>query len=87
MALKDKDIDKHFEEVEKTYKSMVDKKPDIVKKVGEEFSLLYLYSRELIKYSERLGCWTKVIAGLTTFLIVLTGVHIFLILNAIYHWL
>ena len=87
MALKDKDIDKYIGEVEKTYTSMVDKNPDIVKKVGEEFSLLYLYSRELVKYSERLGCWTIVIAGLTIFLIVLTGVHIFLILNAIYHWL
>ena len=87
MALKDEDIAKYLEEVKNTYKSMVDKKPEIVKEVGEEFSLLYLYSRELIKYSERLGCWTKVIAGLTTFLIVLTGVHIFLILNANYHWL
>ncbi len=87
MALKDKDIDKYIGEVEKTHKYIVDKYPDIVKKVGEEFTLLFVYSRELIKYSERLGCWTKVIAGLTFFLIVLTGVHIFLILNAIYHWL
>lgn len=87
MALKDKDMDKHILEVEKTYKYMVDKKPDIIKEVGEEFTLLYLYSRELIKYSERLGRWTIVIAGLTLLLIVLTGVHIFLILNASYHWL
>lgn len=87
MVLKDKDIDKYMVEVEKTYQSMVEKKSDLVKEVGEEFSLLYLYSRELIKHSERLGRWTIVIAGLTILLIVLTGVHIFLILNAIYHWL
>ena len=87
MALTDENIDKYLREVENTYKSMIDKNPDIVKEVGEEFSLLYLYSRELVKYSERLGRWTIVIAGLTIFLIVLTGVHIFLILNAIYHWL
>ena len=81
MALKDEDIEKYLGEVENTYKLMVDKKPEIVKKVGEEFSLLYLYSRELVKYSDRLGRWTKVIAGLTLLLFFLTCVHIFLILN------
>ena len=86
MALTDEDIDKYLGEVEATYKYMVDKKPDIIKEVGEEFTLLYLYSRELMKYSSRLGTWTKVIAGLTIGLIVLTAAHIFLILNNQFSW-
>ncbi len=74
--LNDKEIDKYIGEVEKTYNSMVDKNPDIVKKVGEEFSLLYLYSRELIKYSHRLGVWTIVIAILTFILIGITAIDV-----------
>ena len=74
--LNDKEIDKYIGEVEKTYNSMVDKNPDIVKKVGEEFSLLYLYSRELIKYSDRLSVWTIVIAILTFILIGITAIDV-----------
>ncbi len=78
MALKDKDIDKYIREVEETFNSMVDKNPDIVQKVGEEFTLLYLYSRELVKYSGRLGCWTIVIAILTFILTVTTAINVWL---------
>ena len=76
MALKDKDIDKYIREVEITFNSMVDKNPDIVKKVGEEFTLLYLYSRELIKYSDRLSRWTIAITILTIILIGVTAVDV-----------
>ena len=74
--LSDKDIAKYIGEVEKTYNSMVDKNPDIVKEVGEEFALLYLYSRELIKYSDRLSRWTIVIVILTFILIVVTAIDV-----------
>ena len=76
MALKDKDIDKYIREVEITFNSIVDKNPDIVEKVGEEFTLLYLYSREFIKYSGRLSRWTIVIAILTIILIGVTAVDV-----------
>ena len=86
MAPVPKEIDKYLGEVEATYKHVMDKEPEMVKNVGEEFTLLYLYSCVVIKYSKKLGIWTIFIAGLTGVLIVLTAVHVFIILNDIFGW-